>query len=238
MSNIARSGLSGLICLLVGASGTAAFAQGFSTISPGVASGGFHHGGNQNYVNPGMGNNGFGVYNPNQINGYGVNNMGVTPVAPTGYTVNPAFGAPYGVPGYIAAPVPVGGSNFSFRMGNVNANFWRAPSGYYYPFNSFYNPFQINTIYVDPSSQEPPIAKAPPLSVQFSDTFKFLDDVKKDQKISDADYERLKRRTTDIQNKERSLRIAQGGSLDPEYQSEIRRDMDTLANEIIGRVKK
>ncbi len=178
-------------------------------------------------------------YNPNQINPYAANGYAVPQYAPTGFIVNPAFGgAPYGVPGYIPAPVPCGGGNVSFRLGGINAQFWRAPSGYYYPFNSFYNPFQVNTIYIDPSSQEPPVAKSPPLSVQFSDTYKFLDDVKKDQKISDSDYERLKRRATDIQSKERSLRIAQGGSLDNDYQTEIRRDLDNLANEIIGRVKK
>lgn len=119
-------------------------------------------------------------YNPNQINPYAANGYAVPQYAPTGFIVNPAFGgAPYGVPGYIPAPVPCGGGNVSFRLGGINAQFWRAPSGYYYPFNNFYNPLQVNTIYIDPSSQEPPVAKSPPLSVQFSDTYKFLDDVKK-----------------------------------------------------------
>ena len=95
----------------------------------------------------------------------------------------------------------------------------------------------MNTIFIAPNSQEPPVAKQPPVSVQFTDTFKFLDDARKDQKLSDNDYESLKRRATDIQKKERSYRIAQGGVLDTDVENEIRRDLDNLANEIASRVK-
>ncbi len=149
-------------------------------------------------------------------------------------TINPMFA------GNIGAPVPMGGANFSFRLGNVNCNMWRAPSGYYYPYYPGFSGFGqglVNTIYVAPNSQEQPVAKQPPVSVQFSDTFKFLEDAKKDSKISDADYTHLKRRATDIQNKERSYRIAQGGTLDSDYENEIRRDLDNLSNEIAQRVK-
>lgn len=149
-------------------------------------------------------------------------------------TINPMFA------GNIGAPVPMGGANFSFRLGNVNCNMWRAPSGYYYPYYPGFSGFGqglVNTIYVAPNSQEQPVAKQPPVSVQFSDTFKFLEDAKKDSKISDGDYEHLKRRATDIQKKERSYRIAQGGTLDSDYENEIRRDLDNLSNEIAQRVK-
>jgi len=239
MSNLTKSSLVVTAAAFMAVfAGATAHGQSFNGARPGEVS---SVAGWQPAV-PGFNNN-IGVtgfpYNPNQINPYAANGNAVPQYAPTGFIMNPAFGAvPYGVPGYIPAPIPCGGSNVSFRLGGVNAQFWRAPSGYYYPFNNFYNPLQVNTIYIAPGSLEAPVAKAPPLSVQFSDTFKFLDDVKKDQKVSDADYERLKRRATDIQNKERSLSIAQGGSLDSDYQAEIRRDLDNLSNEIISRVKK
>lgn len=188
-----------------------------------------------------------GLMNPINSPYPGQNGLGYIPSATLGgisnpypYVVNPMFNCPYGVPGYINAPVPIGGGNFSFRLGNMNCNLWKAPSGYYYPYSRGFGGLglgYVNTIFVAPNSQEPPVAKQPPVSVQFTDTFKFLDDARKDQKLSDNDYESLKRRATDIQKKERSYRIAQGGVLDTDVENEIRRDLDNLANEIASRVK-
>lgn len=188
-----------------------------------------------------------GLMNPVTSPYPGQNGLGYIPSATLGgisnpypYPVNPMFNCPYGVPGYINAPVPIGGGNFSFRLGNMNCNLWKAPSGYYYPYSHGFGGLglgYVNTIFIAPNSQEPPVAKQPPVSVQFTDTFKFLDDARKDQKLSDNDYESLKRRATDIQKKERSYRIAQGGVLDTDVENEIRRDLDNLANEIASRVK-
>lgn len=156
--------------------------------------------------------------------------------------VNPIFGAPYGTAGYLPNPIPMGGGNVNFKIGGVNLNMWQAPSGYYYPYcpgrcAGYAGGGYINTIYIAPNTQDPPVAKQPPLSVQFSDTLKFLEDALKDSKLSQSDYDRLLRRTKDIQKKERSYRIAQGGVLDSEVEAEVRRDMDNLTNEITNRVK-
>lgn len=175
------------------------------------------------------------------IGGSGNGSIG-NPVTPIyGLPINPIFGAPNGTAGYLPNPIPIGGGNVNFKIGGANINMWQAPSGYYYPycFNRYggFGTGYINTIYIPPNTTEPPVAKQPPLSVQFSDTLKFLEDALKDNKISQSDYDRLLRRTKDIQKKERSYRISQGGILDSDVEAECRRDMDNLTNEITNRIK-
>lgn len=196
----------------------------------------------------GPGNTGYNPY-PNNVGSPMPYNPGFGGVYPGGYPMGypvGGLGTYSGIPGqpfYYPAPVPVGGANFNFRLGGMNATLWHAPSGYYYPFrpgvvmNPTYFPLGSRIIFMNPTSNTPPEAKLPPLSVQFSDTLKFLEDAKKDKKISDVDYTRLRQRTIDIQRKERSYRIAQGGALDTDLENEIRRDLDNLANEIAERVK-
>lgn len=132
-------------------------------------------------------------------------------------------------------PQFTGGAAFTCRIGNVNCNFWRGNSGYYYPFlsNSFlYAPI----IFID-SSASTPLAKLPPPAIQLTDTLKYLDDSFKDKKVVDAHYKHLKQRAIDLQRKERSMRIAQGGELDADSESEIRRDLEGLAKEMSEHVK-
>lgn len=174
--------------------------------------------------------------------GYGLGGLARPYYPVTIAPVNPIFGAPYGTAGYLPNPIPLGGGNFNFKIGGLNLNMWQAPSGYYYPYcpgrcAGYAGGGYVNTIYIPPNTQEPPVAKQPPLSVQFSDTLKFLEDALKDSKLSQSDYDRLLRRTKDIQKKERSYRIAQGGVLDSEVEAEVRRDMDNLTNEITNRIK-
>lgn len=157
--------------------------------------------------------------------------------------VNP-YGYGYGYAGYPIGPfvpyqwgggVPMnlGGAAFSCRIGNFNCNFWKAPSGYYYPWMGRAM-VAAPIIYVDNSQAQP---KAPPLSTQFTDTFKFLDDSLKDKKISESDYASLKRRCSDIQSKFKSYQTAGGGQVDAGIEGEIRTDLDNFNKEMSERIK-
>lgn len=161
------------------------------------------------------------------------------------YGPNGAYLNPYGQQVFLNPLVPyvwpasrpqyTGGAAFTCRIGNFNCNFWKGSSGYYYPFlsNSFlYAPI----IFVD-SSASTPQAKLPPPAIHLTDTLKYLDDSSKDKKVAESHYKHLKQRAIDLQRKERSMRIAQGGELDAESEAEIRRDLDGLAKEISAHVK-
>jgi hypothetical protein len=172
-------------------------------------------------------NNNFGpAYNPyansiySRYPGAGVGNVPYYP-----------FGSPY------VNPVSLGNGMYGFTGGGINANLWRAPSGYYYPWgvgNSGYS----QTVYVDQSgARAQTVAQQPPLSMQFTDMGQFLDDAHKNGKISDNDYQSLKRRLKDIQSKERSYRIAGDGFLEEGYDAEIRQDLKSLTREMTERVK-
>jgi hypothetical protein len=141
------------------------------------------------------------------------------------------FGSPY------VNPVALGNGMYGFNGGGMNANLWRAPSGYYYPWgvgNSNYS----QTIYVDQSSgRAQTVAQQPPLSMQFTDMGQFLDDAHKNGKLSDVDYQSMKRRLTDIHSKERTNRAAGDGFLEEGLDSEIRRDLNGLGKEMSERIK-
>jgi hypothetical protein len=140
---------------------------------------------------------------------------------------------PYVWPG--SRPQYTGDAAFTCRVGNFNCNFWRGSSGYYYPFLS--NSFLYAPIIFVGSSASTPQAKLPPPAIQLTDTLKYLDDSNKDKKVAESHYKHLKQRAIDLQRKERSMRIAQGGELDAESEAEIRRDLDGLAKEMSAHVK-
>lgn len=180
--------------------------NGSTMVSPGVAGFGY----------------GFGGYRYTPAGGY---------LNPYGQPVTFAPLVPYVWGG--AAPVALGGAAFNCRIGNVNFRYWRAGSGFYYPYlngANYYAPILFT------SSNTQPEAKLPAPAIQLSDLNKFLDDSLKDKKLAEAHYKHLKQRTLDLQRKEKSLRIAQGGELDSESEAEIRRDMEGLTKEMTQRV--
>ncbi|MBX9952855.1 MAG: hypothetical protein K2Y39_27015, partial [Candidatus Obscuribacterales bacterium] len=77
----------------------------------------------------------------------------------------------------------------------------------------------------------------PALTTIFSDMNKFLDEAKTKGKVSDADYNHLKLRASDLQKKERSLALANGGTLPPDAEEQLRKDVDKLGEEVAYRVK-
>lgn len=151
-----------------------------------------------------------------------------------GYGVNP-YGYNYPAMGM---PVPINGGNFGINIGNSRLNVWKAPSGYYYPWLNrpvgFGYPAPIVVIQ---QGQQNPTPAQPPLSTIFGDLNKFLDDSKSKGKISEADYNHLKLRASDLQKKERSFASGNGGSLQPDQEEDIRKDVDKLGQEVSYRVK-
>jgi len=165
-------------------------------------------------------------------NGYGFNRFGgVNPYFNNGGVVYP-FGNPY------INPVAMGNGFYAFNGGGVNVNLWRAPSGYYYPWGGGVNTGFSQTVYIDQSNGAgQAVAKQPPLAMQFTDMGQYLDDARKNNKVSEADYESLKRRLKDIQSKERSYRVSGDGYLEEGLDSEVRQNLKDLSREMNERVK-
>ena len=185
---------------------------------------------------------GYGGYgNPYAGSPYGSNPL-YNPAG--GYGYNPwvnRYGSPYaynGVPiSSFGAPVSVGNGFFNLSSNGRNFNFWKAPSGYYYPWTAGYGSSYTAPIVILNNGSSAPQPSQPPLSTMFSDTLKYLDDQKAAGKISDADFTHLKQRALDLLSKERSLRNAAGGTLDQSQEQSIRGDVDSLGGEIARRVK-
>lgn len=141
-------------------------------------------------------------------------------------------------PGF-GVPRCVGGNFYNILSGNCNLPMWRAPSGYYYPWaprpGGFVYNYPMPILMLDRSSETPAPA-LPPLSVSFSDLEKYLEEAKKDGKISERDYNNISRRVKDLKSKERNLRIAASGSLDPGDETQLRRELDQVGSDLTWRV--
>lgn len=141
------------------------------------------------------------------------------------YPVYPTFGIPQAVPGGL----------FTMNAGGHQYVFWKAPSGYYYPWarRSYYGvaaPIIIFNQGVSTPSQ-------PPLSTVLEDLGKFLEESNANNKLSQADYQHLARRLKDLVGKERSLRISYGGTLDADTEADLRKDVEMLGEEMSRRVR-
>lgn len=179
------------------------------------------------------------VYNPAlpiQNNNYNPSNF-YNPYARTsGFYTPPYLGVNYPAFG---APRALGGSYYQIPSGQSMLPMWHAPSGYYYPWafrpRNFGYAYPLPILVIQNQNPEPAL---PPLSVVFSDMTKYLEENKKDKKISEYDYTGMIRRVKDLQSKERTLRIAAGGTLDPADEAQIRRDLDQVGSELSWRVSR
>jgi hypothetical protein len=178
----------------------------------------------------GFGNGSVQMYNPAYWNtphytpygGYGPN-YGYAP----GYGVGYPIATPY-------APIVVPGTSAFFRFGGVTTHYWKAPSGYYYPWGvgaSYAAPAQV--YYVNQGQTQ---AQNPPVYLMLGDMRKYLDDMKKDGRLTDGDYQHLFRRVQDLQAKYDHL-MAMNGALDTTDEDSVRRDAGLLGSEIAQRVK-
>lgn len=184
-------------------------------------------------------------------NPYGVSPYGVNPYAANPYGMNPynSYGgglvpsAGFGVNPYagypaMGMPVPINGGNFGINIGSSRLSVWKAPSGYYYPWLPRPAGFGYAApiVVINQGSQNPTPAQ-PPLSTIFGDMNKFLDDAKSKGQISEADFNHLKLRASDLQKKERAMATENGGTLDSTAEEQLRKDVDKLGEEVAYRVK-
>lgn len=141
---------------------------------------------------------------------------------------------PYSYPVY-GIPQALPSGYFSINSGGRELNFWRAPSGFYYPWAyRHYVGFIPPVIVVQQGVSTPTL---PPLSTVFEDLRKFLDESKSKSKLTQADYDHLNLRLKDLMGKEQSLKIAAGGTLEQGTETDLRKDLDALGAEISYRVK-
>jgi len=174
----------------------------------------------------------------------------VAPYAGTPYIYQPAtpysyyrspynYVSPYNYYGGIpAAPLqPYGGGLYNLSFNGRALRLWRSTSGYYYPWVGGYNYTGGYPIFIVPSGQENPAPTLPPMRVLFSDLNDYLDQAKEKGKISESNYESLKRRANDLLSKEKSLAYEEGGSIDPDQEADIRRDVEELSGEVARHVQ-
>lgn len=160
----------------------------------------------------------YNPYAPNTYSPYGYNN----PYVPYG-----GYGIPTAQPNGL----------FQFRVGNVGLNMWRSPSGYYYPWAGLPQGYGYNqtTILYAPQATTAPQPQQPPISTLVKDMLTYLDEAKDKKKISDSDYQHLKRRVTDLQSRTSVLMNQAGGVLDPQDETSIRNDLNSVGSEITTR---
>lgn len=167
-----------------------------------------------------------------------------------GYGYNPAYGQyPYAnQPGYgyytgspygsyypaLGAPVPVNGGYFRFNVGGFSGSYWKAPSGYYYPFGA-------GAVYATP----PPVIVVqqgasqvvqPQVTDMLKDMYAFVEDQNTKKKYKTDDYQHLARRIRDLQNLESQMRNRNNGTLDPQDEEKLRKDCAMLSGDISRRV--
>lgn len=133
-------------------------------------------------------------------------------------------------------PVSRVGGFYSFGNAAPGFNYWRAPSGYYYPWA--YNgiaPVGFPPVLIVEQGQSVPTQ--PSISSVMKDLRAYLDEQKSKGKIAEADYTRASRRLNDIMSKDATLRTTAGGTLDSVDEENIRRDLTMLSSEIARRVK-
>lgn len=147
-----------------------------------------------------------------------------------GYINYPSFGT----------PVNTGGSFYQVPSGNTQLPMWRAPSGYYYPWcprpSGFTYAYPMPVLIIDNRQTASPAPALPPVSTMMTDMEKYLEDSKKDGKITERDYANMLRRVKDLKSKERTMRIAASGSLDPGDETQLRTDLDQVGSELTWRL--
>lgn len=139
------------------------------------------------------------------------------------------------VPVY-GSPQLIAGDYYGMNVGGAPYQFWRAPSGFYYPWvgGYAYNSYPIYAISPDNNT---PRQTLPPVSTVISDLDKYLDSAKKNDKITSGDYQSLRQRASDLLSKEKSLAYEEGGTINPDQEDEIRQDVDELSAEVAHRVQ-
>lgn len=152
------------------------------------------------------------------------------------YQNQPGFGYyspnPY-APGYPVynAPAPLAG-----RYGGIGGSYWRAPSGYYYPWGSAYGyvPVVPPVVVVQQGNSAP---AQPSISDTIKDMSTYLDEQNKKGKFNPDDYAHLNRRLNDLRVKQSMLSARNNGTLDSFDEENMRKDLSMLSGDISRRIR-
>ncbi len=155
--------------------------------------------------------------------------------------VYPQYPGAYAPPGMVySSPVPMGGGTFSVTRGNTRFNFWKAPSGYYYPWCAqpyAYGLGYAPTVIYMQQGQQAPAAAQPPVATMIGDMKKYLVEAKEKGQLSEPDYRHLSLRLGDISKLEEDSLSNSGGSPSPEDDQDIRSKLNELGLEISRAIK-
>ena len=175
------------------------------------------------YGQPGAVNGAYGSYYGGQYpyaNQPGYGYYAANPYAPT----YPALGT----------PVPVNGGLFRFNVGGFSGSYWKAPSGYYYPWGAgavYSSPPPV--IVVQQGSSQ---AAQPSITDMLKDMYSYVEDQNSKKKYKTDDYQHLARRIRDLQNLESTMRTRNGGVLDQNDEEKLRKDCAMLSGDMSRRV--
>lgn len=142
---------------------------------------------------------------------------------------------PY-VPSYpaLGTPVPVSGGMFRFNVGGFSGAYWKAPSGYYYPWGAgaiYAAPPPV--IVVEQGASQP---AQPSVYDMLKDMSTYIQDQNGKKKFKSDDYLHLARRVKDLQNLESTMKARNGGTLDAGDEEKLRKDCAMLSGDISRRV--
>jgi hypothetical protein len=138
------------------------------------------------------------------------------------YAYNPAV--PY--------EVPIGNGFYSIKYGGTLMRFWRAPSGYYYPWASGGYSYGYNYPIVYQSGQA--VQASPSVTTVFNDMQNYLDESKAKDRLSENDYDHLDRRLHDLIGKSEEIN-GEGNS--PDQDPDLQQDVKDLGLDIAHRIK-
>ena len=219
--------------LIAAAPSTASATSTVNTPQARGESGAYYNGVPNNYYRPGS-YNGYGYGNPyyQTYPAYG-NSPYYNPYAPTylgryniGGVIQPIFGPPQLLNGNLYG-VNISGNPYTF---------WRAPSGFYYPWSSGfgYSDYPILTM---PPNGSNPLQAQPTVETVISDLNSYLNKAKADGKISTDNYQFLQQKAQYLQKKAQSMAQSNEGVLDPDQEIELRKEIENLSSEVTYRVQ-
>lgn len=159
-------------------------------------------------------------------------------------TVGFGFSNPYqstttGYPTF-GMPQDVGNGFYSVKAGSVALPMWKAPSGYLYPWaprpESFSYAYPMPVLAISKVTQSVGPA-VPPLAVEIQDLGNYLEKGKLEKRMAEADIARLSAKVAEIKEKERALRVAGSGNIDPADEAQMRRQLQQIGSECSSKMK-
>jgi hypothetical protein len=156
--------------------------------------------------------------------------MGMSPSQYNYYYGNTStrYGMPVGT-----TPLGIGYYQLGGLAGGMS--YWRAPSGYYYPWGASsiygaggYTPTHVTYVYQGGAFAE----SKPSVPSVINDLRRFVEDAKSKQQLDDSNYEQLTVRLNDITEQTRAMSQNNGGTLNVSDEQTVRRALDELITEI------